>query len=398
MDEELRLAIEECRWKSVQFLSETILKHDPDNFEALFGKAIQLFSISKYVALEEWMRTLPLSIASDLTLLNIRCRGLEKQKRFDEIVVLLGGDLENQLAPPLIPMSQVSISTPLSSMRERALFNLSHTNYRDLDFESIPSSDPLSPLSVHNDVVQALMSRDKQILQKYTTMCDRTSENDAAILTACGCHRYLCGRVDTAIALLAKATDEDPDLEIAWIALVEILTESCEHEQGLVTLKKAQRRFPNSEAMTVLAISLHLKMKLIELARPYIRSLRSDDLYAIHEMGVSFLIEGEAAEAANCFQKLMSMKLDSRMEGSTYMNLGHSLRLLDKYEAAMWLYQNAVKCDVKVADALTSIGFTYHLMYQLDDAITYYNKCLAVNPSHPFAAKMLHIALNSTCH
>ena len=392
----LRLAIGECRWHSVQVMSEAVLRGSPCDFEALFAKALQLYSRLKLVELEEWMKTLPVDIATNSILLRIRCRALEKQHKFVEIVDLLGGCIENPLVPPLLSLAQVSRSSELLSIRESALFNMAQAEYRAPLKEGPPMDDPLSPETVQRDVVRALMSDEAQVLQKYTTLSDKTSENDAVILTACGCHRFLCGRVETAVAFLAKATVEDPDLEMAWIALIYILTESGEFEQGLVTLKKAQRRFPRSDDIRALAVSLHLKTGYIELARPYLKTLKPDDPFTIHEMGVSYLMEGEVAQGAELFKRVLDMtSINHQMEGAASLNLGHCFRLLYRFDDAIEKYRNAVKCNVATADALASLGFTYHLMGRLDEAITNYNSSLAVNRSHPFATKMLDIALRS---
>lgn len=401
MDEgvtELRRSLTECRWKSVQLISESILRKNPRDFDAVFAKSLQLYSRSKFVELEEWMKTLPKDVASNILLLRIRCKALEKQRNFSEIVDLLGGNVENPLAPPLIPLTQVLHSSVMVELREMAMFNLAQTDQRRAPRDLPPATDPLSPDAVKSDVVKALMNDDHQILQKYTVCCDRTSENDAVVLTACGCHRFLCGRVETGIAFLAKATIEDPDLEMAWIALVYILIESGEFEQGLVTLKKAQRRFPRSDEIRVLAVSLHLKTGMIELARPYLRELDANDPFTIHEMGVAYLMDGEVAQGAEFFKRVLDMDVNQQMEGAASLNLGHCFRLLYRFEDAIKLYENAVKCNVATADALASLGFTYHMMGMLDEAISNYNNSLAVNRSHPFATKMLDIALTSAQH
>lgn len=400
MEDDLRVLeqyIQECCWKSVKSISESILAYNPSCIEAVFGKALQYYCRAKYSEMEEWMISLPNEILSDYRILKLRCYGLQKQNRHAEIIGILGGDATN-LTPPLINLTQVTSNSTLFALREMALFNLSQTSYKAVDPDFIKkevSIDPLSPTRVYQDITDALMTNNGDVLSKYTTMCDKTTNNDALLLTACGCYRWLNSQPNSGIAFVETATQEDPDLEIAWIALINILMVSGELEQGLANARKAWRRFPGSSAISCLTVSLHLRSGNPQFAWPILRQMKVSDAHIIHEMGVAFLLDGEVAEGADRFKRVLDMDVSTELEGAASLNCGHCLRILGRFDEALEKYENAIKCNTRIDDALASIGFTYHIMMSFEDAITYYNKCLAANLSHPFATRMLDIAISS---
>jgi tetratricopeptide (TPR) repeat protein len=289
--------MEECSWKSVIFLSDSILSTSPTNLTALFARALALSSQFNFAGLESWMKSLPSDLSSHPSLLAIRCQALESQHNFYQILILLGGDNPHPLTPPLLSIDTVEQSKLLKPFRDRALFNLSKSDIRPPIFEPI-SIDPLSPPAISDAIFSAFTNRDPRYVEKYSILCDKSSETDSLLLTACGCLRYLRNCEDHGLAFLHKALEEDPDFEICWEALLFVLIENLEFDSGLIVFKKAQRRFPQSQILPLFGVSLLLKSGSVQLAWPLLQQLHGGDPAILHERGVAYFMDGELAEAA----------------------------------------------------------------------------------------------------
>lgn len=393
-----------CDWKSALFICEQILSTDPNNFEAIFSKCYSLLCCQKNMELEYYSSTLPEKFAKNHYILKLRCTGLEHQKMYSEILVLLGGDSSNPFVYPLIPLEEVNESKLLKPIRDNALFNLSLIETPPKRKQQTPIQnfdDPFSPNNITNKIIDAFKNKDPQVIQQFTLKFDHTSSNDGLLLTACGVYQYLVGRNEYGEQLMTKATINEPDLEIAWLSLLYFYIEIEEWDKGFSILKKASRRFPDSESICLFGISLNLKCDSVQNARQWIHKIRKNSItnpFLLHEIGVAFLKEGNIHESEIYFRKIIDNKAikDNDILSAAYINYGHCLRKRNEFKKAITSYQNSLSYDYKTAEALASIGFTYHLMGDIDTAILYYNNCLSVDFAHPFATRMLDIALRTS--
>ncbi|OHT16586.1 TPR Domain containing protein [Tritrichomonas foetus] len=394
--EALKSSFEQCHWKSALFYSEKILHLYPSNFEALFCRAFSFLCTQQFAELEQWMMTLPDDIAKNEKLLFIRCKALQSTKNYAKIVSILGGYADTvSLVIPVVSLDDVTNSDLLRPIRENALFNLSHTDYLPKDEkknENIPN-DPLNPQKVVNSIIQAMMNQDPEFVEPYSIMTDKTTESDPLILTACACYSLLNEHAEAGEALLMKATEENPDCEIAWLCLISSFINSAEWDQGLSTLRKVIRRFPTSSSVSMFALSLHLKSGTSSLAWPWIQQSDESSLFVKHERGVALLMDGDIAQAAHDFKAVIENSKERDLIGAANLNLGHCYRKLGDFNRAIECYEEALTFGTRPAESLASIGFSYHLKGNKDEAILYYNRCLSIDSVHPFATKMLDIAV-----
>lgn len=419
----LNQSLDNCNWKSALFISQQILSKDPENFSALFGKAISLYSMAKYSELEDWMKSLPVEILRIPQILNIRCLALQNQKQYSTIISLLGGDFLNQFVPHVMQIEEVEKIPSLNQIRQNSIFCLSSP----ADMTSFPSdfftsrlnhkkskstdncnnelfflTDPLNPDSISETITHSLMTHQPKLLQKYTKMCDKTSRTDDLLLTACGCYKYLMGEQLQGKAYVMKATEENPDCEIAWLSLIFMLIESSEFELGYTMINRVSGRFPNSQSVSLFAISLSLKSRSTQLAWPWILKEEIDNIFYQHEKAVALFMDGEIAQSKLIFQKIIDESqnkegkplngvddINNDIIGSAHINLGHCFRRLGKFTEAIDLYQKSISYNISKPEALSSIGFTYLLMGKTDDAVYWLNSCLSINSAHPFATKIL---------
>ena len=390
----MRRGIEEGRWKSVLFYSQQLLRVRANYIEALVAHALSLYCSNKLAELEQFMTSLSLDVLQNEQIMTIRCNGLMQTKDYTKIIAILGGDPEAaSIVIPIIQMADVMKSERLKALREAALFNASQTDEYSRPKATEEQSDPLNPSKVTSMITEAMMKRQPELLEKFGLMADKTTEADPLILTACGCNCWLNGQTETGDAFFMKAVEEDPDCEIAWLCLLTSFIEASEWDQGLSTLRKLIRRFPGSDSVSMFAVSLHLKSGSPTLARPWISKSDIDCLFVRHERGVACLMENDCEEAVIDFEVVLASTQEKDLAGAASLNLGHCMRRLGNFKRAIELYQNALANDTKPAEALASIGFTHHLQGNIDDAILFYNHSLSVDPVHPFATKMLDVAI-----
>jgi anaphase-promoting complex subunit 6 len=291
-----------------------------------------------------------------------------------------------------VPLPFVEASPLLKPIRDRALFNLSKSDM-PLPLPPPALTDPLSPAVISDHIASALSTNEPKFIEQYAFLSDKTSETDSLILTACGCLRYLRGCDDKGLIFLQKAVDEHSDHEICWLALLFVFIQTLEFESGLIAFKNAQRRFPRSELLPLFGVSLLLRSGAVQLAWPLLQQLGAADSTVIHERGVAYFLDGELAEAAECFRAVLRGNPGKALEGAAALNLGHCLRRFGRFEQAVAQYGTALKCGARPSVALAAIGFTFHLSGRIDDAILYYNRSLGVDGGQPFATRMLDIAI-----
>jgi anaphase-promoting complex subunit 6 len=397
--ESLKSSLLSNSWKSALFYSDQILSRDPKNLEALTGRALALLCARKYTELEQWISGLPQITIQSEALLAIRCKALQIVKDYSKIVQILGGDTENNpLAIPVLSITEVSQSKILTAVRQDALFNLStsddvaRTRKTGTDAQL---SDALSSLHITTVIARSLIDKDPRQLEKYVNFADKSTETDPLVLTACGCLAILNGQTQVGESFFMKAVEEDPDCEVGWLSLIWSYMDHSEWDQGLSTLRKVVRRFPSSENVAMFAMNLHLKSGSPILAWNWILQSDVECVFVRHERGVATMMDGDAQEGSREFQEVLKLAVDRDLLGAASFNLGHCYRKLGEFQKAIESYERALSYDVKQNQVLASIGFCYHLMGEIDQAIRYYDNCLSIDSVHPFATKMLEIALQA---
>ncbi|EAY22354.1 TPR Domain containing protein [Trichomonas vaginalis G3] len=396
----MKKSMEDCSWKSVMFYADMILQSKKDCYEAVFCRLYALYAMGNFRELEQWAESLPKQYIADEQLLIIRCKALLENKDYSKIITLLAADAvaDEIILPIIVPKEVVESSKMLKYFRDTALFNSGRTETPPTTTEQKSKASPndhLHPEAITNSIIRAMMNKDPTILHKYTLLSDSRSENDAYIVTACGCYRILCEERESGHALLVKATTIDQSCEIAWLCLIYSFMQAEEWNEAISTLKIVHNRYPNSKSVAMFAMSIHLKADSPSLALPWIEMVGEINDFVKHEHAVLTMLEGFHSAALKVFVNIEENSEERDLKASSAINAGHCQRLMKNYEEALNQYNRAISYGAPMQEALASIGFTHHLMGNIDDAILYYNKSLAVDPVHPFATKMLDIALKS---
>lgn len=394
----MRESMESCSWKSVMFYADMILQENKADYEAIFCRMYALYSMGNFRELEQWADSLPNKLMCDEQLLIIRCKALFENKDYAKIITLLAAEavVDEVILPVIVPKEVVDKSKTLKYFRDTALFNSGRTEIPPASKEQpkiTQDHDQLHPEAITSAIIKSMMGKDPTILHKYTLLSDVRSENDAYIVTACGCYRILCDQRESGHALLVKATSIDPSCEIAWLCLIYSLMYAEEWNEAISTLKLVHNRYPQSKSVAMFAMSIHLKSGSPSLAVPWIDMIGDINDFVKHEHAVLTMTEGFYAAALKTFLEIEETSEERDLRASSAVNAGHCNRFLGNFDEAINQYNRAISYGAPMQECLASIGFTHHLKGQLDDAILYYNKTLAVDPVHPFATKMLDIAL-----
>ena len=399
---QMRNSMETCSWKSVLFYADAILNKKQDDYEAIFCRAFSLYSLKNYRELESWLSSLPQKLQFDEQLLIIRCKALLQNKDYSSVLSLLSSDDQGILQSPTKVQTTIANSKILMELKNESMFNLGKTDIiptkttkTDETKQDTQELDPLHPQAITQCIIDAMMKKDPSKIQKFTLLTDKRSEENAYIVTACACYKILNKQLDSGQAFLIKATEIDPDCEISWLCLINLLMETGELDQALSTLKTVNLRFPLSQSATMFGISIHLRSGSPTLAQPWIEKIGLKNDFIRHEAAVAQMMEGYYDAALKVFIKLENSAEYSDLRCSSAINAGHCLRRTGKFDEAIEHYNHSLSFGFYQNEALVSIAFTYHLSKKIDDAIIFYNKCLAVDPFHPFATKMLNLALTS---
>lgn len=79
-----------------------------------------------------------------------------------------------------------------------------------------------------------------------------------------------------------------------------------------------------------------------------------------------------------------------------YINKGHALRKLGLYDLAIATFEQALlKCQ-DPGPVLSALGLTHHLLGNLEIAIDFYHKSLAVDPGSAVAGVLISKAISAT--
>ncbi|XP_034112514.1 cell division cycle protein 16 homolog [Drosophila albomicans] len=208
---------------------------------------------------------------------------------------------------------------------------------------------------------------------------------------AVGCYYDMIGKSDPARRYLSKATSLDRLYGPAWLAYGHSFANENEHEQAMAAYFKATQLMRGCH-LPLLYIGVECGLtKNLELAEKFFlqaMTIAPMDVYVLHELGVIKYEYEYYDGAATIFQctvdiikqraKTNNEEISARWE-PLFINLGHSLRRIGKYEEALYNFQYALLLKPQSAPTYTSMGFIHALLGNLDEAIEYFHKSLALN-------------------
>ncbi|EDW14634.1 cell division cycle protein 16 homolog [Drosophila mojavensis] len=208
---------------------------------------------------------------------------------------------------------------------------------------------------------------------------------------AVGCYYDMIGKSDPARRYLSKATSLDRLYGPAWLAYGHSFANENEHEQAMAAYFKATQLMRGCH-LPLLYIGVECGLtKNLELAEKFFlqaMTIAPMDVYVLHELGVIKYEYEYFDGAATIFQctvdivrqraKANNEEVSARWE-PLFINLGHSYRKIQKFEDALYNFQFALMLKPQSGNTYTAIGFIHALLGNLDEAIEYFHKSLALN-------------------
>lgn len=168
---------------------------------------------------------------------------------------------------------------------------------------------------------------------------------------AVGCYYDMIGKSDPARRYLSKATALDRLYGPAWLAYGHSFANENEHEQAMAAYFKATQLMRGCH-LPLLYIGVECGLtKNLELAEKFFlqaMNIAPLDVYVLHELGVikyEYEFFDGAATIFQCTVDIVKQRAKSNNEEISsrweplFINLGHSLRKVHKYEEALYNFQ-----------------------------------------------------------
>lgn len=273
--------------------------------------------------------------------------------------------------------------------------------------------DPLTSKAAFVHAATLLALNYKRLLFVLAHEWVKASPHSAKSWFAVGCYYYCCKRYHVAQQHFLRATRLDPLCTDAWIAFGCSFAACDESDQALASFRAAQRLAP-AESSALLYMGMeYVRTNHLVLAQHALRAaLPGGDPLCWHEMGVVHFAKKEYDAAISWFQKALSAIVRLEKTGHaddnpieliqnaywepTLFNLGHAYRKTMNFDLALQCYE---QCLVLVPDnpsSLGALGFTKHLMSNLEEAIDSYHQALAMKGEDAFCLEMLSRALEES--
>eukprot|EP01102_Stenamoeba_stenopodia_P001135 TRINITY_DN10993_c0_g1_i1.p1 TRINITY_DN10993_c0_g1~~TRINITY_DN10993_c0_g1_i1.p1 ORF type:complete len:605 (+),score=160.42 TRINITY_DN10993_c0_g1_i1:44-1816(+) len=224
--------------------------------------------------------------------------------------------------------------------------------------------------------------------------------NSAVSWYGVGCYYYLIESYESSRRYFSKATTIDPLFGPAWVGFGHAFAAQGENDQAMAAYRSASRMLSGYH-LPPLCIGMELiRVNNFNLAEQYINQahdLCSTDPLIFNELGVIYYKNKQYERAKQFFMKVLELANSNLLETwePTVFNLGHCFRKLRQYKEAVMFYQKALAISPKNPGTYSALGYCHHLEGDLDIAIEYYHRALAIRSDDAFTTEMLNIALES---
>jgi tetratricopeptide (TPR) repeat protein len=165
-----------------------------------------------------------------------------------------------------------------------------------------------------------------------------------------GVATYLNGEIETAVAILTRATSLVPDFAEAYGSLGRIRAEQGEHAAAAESFQRALALKPdNAEWHFYLGVALFAQAKLPEVIASYRKAVEVNPNFAeVHNnLGTALVSAGCLSDAIQSFRKAIALKPDFAVAWS---NLGGALVECGEWQKALDNYDQAILLQPDVAE------------------------------------------------
>lgn len=216
---------------------------------------------------------------------------------------------------------------------------------------------------------------------------------------AAGCYYFTTRQYLSARQYFGKATGIDRHFAPAWIAFALAFAAQDETDQAMAAFRTAARLFPGLHE-PLLGMGLeYSRMNNLPLAEQMLLSAYNrcpgDPLIA-HEIGTLAYRCARYVDAADWLGRAVTLAPKAATSPAwevTWVNLGHALRKLRRWEEAAAAFDTALGLAPHQPGTNAALGYCLHLAGNLGAAIECYHKALGLRSEDAFVSTMLGIAL-----
>jgi len=124
--------------------------------------------------------------------------------------------------------------------------------------------------------------------------------------------------------------------------------------------------------------------------------INESDPMVYNEMGVVFYKQNNFEKAQEYLAKALSLCHDST-NSTTFetimLNTAHCYRKLKQMDSAIAAYERCLTINPKSSQTLVSLGFTYHLQFDMKKALHYYHKAHFLNNDDNLVRQLVNRAI-----
>jgi len=186
----------------------------------------------------------------------------------------------------------------------------------------------------------------------------RAIKSSPAVLDRLGSAYYELGHIDKALPVLQSAVSANPSSPALMLRLTNALIDTA-----------AETRDESGKISTY--------GKALDAAKRY-KALKPDDADSHNLVGRSALGNKQYAVAENAFKEVLSRKKDHCY---AMVNLGKVYTAQKSWKEAESILRDAATCAPRLPVIYETLGFALQKQKRLDEAITTYEKAMAIHPS-----------------
>ncbi|GKY92711.1 hypothetical protein MPSEU_000241300 [Mayamaea pseudoterrestris] len=274
--------------------------------------------------------------------------------------------------------------------------------------EELDQIDPVMTEAAYCYIATLILLGHKRTLFRLAHAWVAASPRSAQAWFAVGAYYYCCERYHVAQRHFCRATRLDPQCTEAWIAFGCSFAACDESDQALASFRAAQRLSPGEHTSLLYMGIEYTRTNHLVLSGYFLNAaLKSSggDPLCLHELGVLDFQKKDYTQSIQWYHRALSALL--RLESihdcidrchdpywePTVFNLGHAYRKTRQFDLALACFQRCVALCPAKHSAYSALGFTKHLMEDVDGAIVCYHQALSCKPDDPFSTEMLNRAL-----
>ncbi|KAF8659041.1 hypothetical protein AX16_001914 [Volvariella volvacea WC 439] len=283
-----------------------------------------------------------------------------------------------------------------------------YTNFRFADCFKV-TTRILGLVSVHNATMPLhiacmyhLQHLHSRLFILAHELVDREPENPISWY-AVGVWYLSSGKWAQARQYFSKTSLMDPRFGPAWIAFGHTFALEGEHDHAVTAYSTCARMFTGSHLPLMFVGMEHIMLSNYPLADEALNAAHAmcdGDPLLMNERGVMAYNRGEYDKATQLFQQALELakvtQTSQKTWATTYINLGTCYRKLRRLEDARKTYEKVLELDYRNTVALGFLGMVYHLLGDIDKAITKYHEALSIEPINAHVLECLDMALEHT--